>query len=150
MKKNNLLFLLAGLLLTTFSTVAQQNGDIDLLTSVNFKNPKYELSRKVDFGITNNPRFITKYNPITLAFSTLMYTYQKFLSVQVSASCLYNPSCSEYSRLLFHEFGFWEGLITTSDRLMRCDRISATSIQSMHINEKDGKVHENVIRYRLR
>ncbi|MCH7398927.1 membrane protein insertion efficiency factor YidD [Belliella sp. DSM 107340] len=46
--------------------------------------------------------------------------YQKFISDIRSQSCPMYPSCSKYSMQAFREKGFGQGLIMTSDRLMRC------------------------------
>jgi Uncharacterized conserved protein len=122
---------------------------MELILNQNFRKSEFEKIRIVKFGISENNHFVVKYNPVFLTFSTLMYTYQKFFSPQISADCLFVPSCSEYSKLLFKRYGFFGGIITSADRLMRCDRISATAIHPVSINESDGKVHESVDRYKL-
>ncbi|HEX3008068.1 MAG TPA: membrane protein insertion efficiency factor YidD [Bacteroidales bacterium] len=126
-----------------------QPSDVDLLKSRSFTVPKFESQRVVKFGISGSKSPVVKYNPVSLTFSSLLFTYQKWLSPQVSADCLYSPSCSEYSKQLFKRYGFIGGIITSSDRLMRCDRISATTINPISIG-KDGKVHETTDRYVLK
>ena len=130
--------------------MAQQDGDSKLLLSHNFADSTLIQKRQVKFGISSSENVFVNYNPVSLLFSGLMFTYQKWISPQISADCLYSPSCSEYSRLLFKQYGFFKGLVTSADRLMRCDRISATTINPVSVNEKDGKVHESVLRYRIR
>ena len=132
-----------------YSLQAQNTNDLELIKKQNFTNPSYEKVRIVKFGISENHSFIVKNNPVTLSFSALLFCYQKWLSKQISADCLYSPSCSEYSKQLFKRYGVIGGLITTSDRLMRCDRISATTISPISIDQHDGKVHETVDRYKL-
>jgi putative component of membrane protein insertase Oxa1/YidC/SpoIIIJ protein YidD len=113
-----------------------------LIKKQKFENKIYLQQRIVSFGVTNSQSKIARYNPLTLSFSGLMYCYQKWLSPQISADCLYRPSCSEYSKQLIKHYGLIFGIITSADRLMRCDRISATSINPISIDDKDGHVHE--------
>ena len=132
----------------SLNLIAQERTDLELLKSANFKNSAFN-KKVVKFGISGNKSFIAKYNPITLSFSSLLYTYQKVISPQISADCLFSPSCSEYSRRLFLHYGF-PGVFFTADRLMRCHRISATSFNPISINETDLKIHEDVSLYSLR
>jgi putative component of membrane protein insertase Oxa1/YidC/SpoIIIJ protein YidD len=134
----------------TVPLFAQEKKDATLILTHDFTDSLMFKKRNVSFGIGKSNNYILRYNPVSLVFSGLMYTYQKWISQQISADCLYSPSCSEYSKLLFHEYGFFKGIFTSADRLMRCDRISATTINPISINEKDGKVHESVLRYRIK
>lgn len=129
---------------------AQENYDLLLIKNQDFKNTNYIQKKTVTFGISESKNKFIRYNPLTLTFSLLMFGYQKWLSPQISAECLYRPTCSEYSKQLFKRYGFFIGLIATADRLMRCDRISATTINPISINEKDGKIHETPERYKLK
>lgn len=36
-------------------------------------------------------------------------------------SCRFHPSCSDYSRQAFTQYGFWGGLWKTSSRIARCN-----------------------------
>ncbi len=128
---------------------SQTKQELDLLKEQSFYNEHFYHTRDVTFGISSKKNWLLRYNPISLTFSSLMYSYQKWISPQISADCLYYPTCSEYSKSLFQEYGFVKGIITSSDRLMRCDRISATTINPVSIDLTDGKVHENPNRYNL-
>lgn len=129
---------------------AQANTDKQIIEEQHFVQTKFEKKRNIKFGVSQNKSFIIRNNPLTLSFSALLFTYQRWLSPQISADCLYYPSCSEYSKQLLKRYGLFGGLITSADRLMRCDRISATTIHPVSISEQDGKVHETVERYRLK
>ncbi|HBO74073.1 MAG TPA: hypothetical protein DD653_05225 [Marinilabiliales bacterium] len=126
-----------------------KTSDFDLLIK---KVPtKTEIHQHtVVFGIANQRNWFIKYNPVTLSFSTLMYGYQKWISPQISANCYYEPTCSRYSVLLYKEFGIIRGTLATADRLMRCDRISATTFHPISISPIDGKIHESVNRYHFK
>jgi uncharacterized protein len=122
-------------------------ADIALLRKKDFSNPKLEYKRQIEFGISASKHSIGRYNPITYTFSLLMFGYQRYLSPQISADCMYRPTCSEYGRQLFRRFGFFKGLVTTADRLLRCDRISATTINPVSVDPIDGRIHETTDRY---
>jgi putative component of membrane protein insertase Oxa1/YidC/SpoIIIJ protein YidD len=143
-------FILSFFVFFLNSVFCQNTSDLELIKNQNFQNLAYEKRRIVNFGISDNQHFIVKYNPVSITFSALLFTYQKYLSPQISADCLFVPSCSEYSKLLFKRYGLFGGIITSADRLMRCDRISATTINPISINEYDGKVHESVERYKIK
>lgn len=95
-------------------------------------------------------RFLARYNPVTLAFSGLMYVYQKVVSPQIPSACLYEHSCSSFSKGLIAEYGLAKGVFTTADRLMRCNRMAATDIHPLAISEQSGKVMETVNIYKIK
>jgi putative membrane protein insertion efficiency factor len=90
-----------------------------------------------------------KYNPISLSFGGLLFVYQNSISYQFSADCLYNPSCSEFSKNALREYGFFKGCFLTADRLTRCNRISATGIHYLKIDDHTHKVHDEVCNYSI-
>jgi putative membrane protein insertion efficiency factor len=134
---------------TNLLAQAETPGDLKLIENNSFEQPAFYHKREVHFGIQKSDNFFRKYNPLNLVFSGLMFTYQRWISPQISADCLYNPTCSSYCKSLFHEYGFLRGVIYSSDRIMRCDRISATTIHPVSIHPSDGKVHEHPDRYKI-
>lgn len=130
--------------------VSQTQQELEFLKEHSFHADRFYYKRNVTFGISSKDNWFMKYNPVSLVFSSLMFTYQKWISPQISADCLYYPTCSDYCKSLFHEHGFVRGMITSSDRLMRCDRISATTINPVSLDPHDSKVHETPNRYNLR
>ncbi len=129
-------------------TRGQAANNYQLISTRDFSNTSYN-ERVVKFGISQEKNLFIKYNPVNLAFGGLMFVYQKFISPQIQAQCLFVPSCSEYSRQLYNEYGFLKGTFTTADRLTRCHRISATTINPVSVNKHDHKVHESADYYRL-
>ncbi|MCF8296331.1 MAG: membrane protein insertion efficiency factor YidD [Saprospiraceae bacterium] len=123
--------------------------DIDLIEQQDFHNYKYD-KLKVNFLFSGNKSPIVRYNPATLSLGGLMYIYQKVISVQFSASCLYNPTCSNFSRLLIAEYGIIKGIALSADRLTRCNRLAISSIYLSKIDKHDHKVHESVEIYKLK
>ncbi|MCG8333264.1 MAG: membrane protein insertion efficiency factor YidD [Proteobacteria bacterium] len=53
-------------------------------------------------------------------FLALIWIYQKFISVLIPPSCIYWPSCSEYSKQAFKKHGLIGGLYLSTGRLLRC------------------------------
>lgn len=142
------LMILGLISILTLQVKGQTAGNLSLLEKQNFKDAHFE-KKIVRFGISGNNNFLIRYNPVSLGFSSLMFMYQKFISPQISADCLFKPTCSEFSRQCFIRYGLIKGLFVTADRLNRCDRISATAIEPIEINEEDNKVHETTDRYCL-
>lgn len=129
--------------------VSAQTSDLDLILEQDFRNSKFN-ERNIRFGFDKEAGFVKKYNPVSLFFSGSMFFYQNLISPQFSASCLYNPSCSSYSKKLIAEFGLVKGIICSSDRLMRCNKLTATALKPYEINPEDHKFHENTSYYRIK
>ncbi|MCP4750988.1 MAG: membrane protein insertion efficiency factor YidD [Proteobacteria bacterium] len=63
----------------------------------------------------------TKVNRIaTSPFLIAIGFYQRFVSLFFPPSCIYWPSCSEYSKQAFRKHGFFWGIYLTVFRLIRC------------------------------
>ena len=142
------IFILFIFFLCIHSMNAQVDNDLHIIRKQSF-NDELFTERNVKFGISGKKNLLVKYNPVNLSFGGLMYIYQKFISPQIQAQCLFVPSCSEFSRQLYNEYGFLKGTFATADRLTRCHRISATTINPVSINDHDHKVHESVNYYRI-
>lgn len=128
--------------LITLCSTAQvfQEEDASLLLKKDFLSDKF-TERKVAFGFGKQHFFPN------VIIAPPLFIYQKFLSPQISASCLFNPTCSVYSRELFKRFGTCKAFLSTVDRIMRCDRISATDIPEILIDPVDHKKHESTDYY---
>jgi len=50
----------------------------------------------------------------------LLRFYQKWISPRLGNRCVFDPSCSRYSELVFRKKGFFQGLRLTFSRLKRC------------------------------
>ena len=87
-------------------------------------------------------------NPVSLIYGGSLYMYQNFVSQHFSADCLYNPSCSDFSKQAVKEFGFLKGGLLTFDRLNRCNRIAATSLDPGTINKKSHRFNDPIKRYK--
>jgi len=59
-----------------------------------------------------------------VVFSGLFLAYKSFFSSQDSFQCAFYPSCSEYGLLAVKQFGVARGMLSTFDRLVRCNGLS--------------------------
>jgi uncharacterized protein len=90
---------------------------------------------------------VQKYNPLNAAFGGLLFVYQNVLSPQFSAHCLYAPSCSEFSKRSIQKYGLLKGLLLSADRVMRCNRMAATGIHPLRI--QNNKASDPVDFYQM-
>ena len=74
--------------------------------------------------------------------------YQNVLSQHVSADCLYDPSCSEFSKQAVKKYGLVKGTLLTFDRLSRCNRIAATGLNPGMVNLQSHKFNDAITRYK--
>jgi len=116
--------------------MAQISGDAERFFQPN--NLEQSRNSAIKFGFDGKKL----YNPFTLALAGLMYTYQSIISPQISASCMYNPSCSAFSKQLISRYGLFQGSILTADRLMRCNKLAAYDLRTSQISKSHRKVHE--------
>jgi len=127
-----------------FNQLYSQNleADFQLIGEVNLS----ELDlKKNDKGKTKK-NILKKYNPFSLSLNGMLTLYQKVVSPQLSSGCLYETSCSRFSRKAIRQFGPIKGVFLTADRLSRCNRISATTIHPIRIS-KEGKVKDEPLFY---
>ncbi len=147
--------LVGHLLITAFvlfsvsitSTHAQVTStDSLLIASQQFKDHAFD-ARKVSFMKVGN-NALTRYNPLSLTFSGLLFFYQKVVSAQIAASCPYEISCSNFSKQCIGKYGLLKGVALSADRLMRCNKIAAYDIHPLLITD-DQRIHDPIEKYRL-
>jgi uncharacterized protein len=63
---------------------------------------------------------VTRYNPLAYVGAGLLFVYQKIFSEQIQASCMYEVSCSEYTRLSVQRSGFIAGTLKGFSQLTEC------------------------------
>lgn len=138
MLKSNCIYLLWTLLfLGAHTQTLAQNKKVDLSF----------ISQKTN-TLAHNSSHYKGYNPAKWILHGSLSFYQKVLSPQISASCLYHTSCSRFSRKALQEFGFLKGIALTADRLSRCNRVAATDLRPIRIGE-DGLVIDEPFMYHI-
>jgi putative component of membrane protein insertase Oxa1/YidC/SpoIIIJ protein YidD len=120
--KKYFLFLVLSFGLIIYSATAQsRTADLALIAGVT-QHIHEEVAPKKPL------KPVLKYNPVYWALNGSLTFYQKVISPQISAGCLYETSCSRFSRKALQEYGIIKGVALTADRLSRCNRISAAGI----------------------
>lgn len=95
------------------------------------------------------PKTFLRINPLYWLLNGALTGYQKIISPQISAECLYELSCSRFSRAAIQEFGIIKGIALSADRISRCNRVAATSIELIRISPLSGRVIDTPSMYRL-
>ena len=94
---------------------AQNKADFDLiLEKIDLENQK----EKYNDLIKKNK------NSADFLFSNMFIFYKSFISSQDGSNCTFHPSCSEYGLMSIQKYGVFEGVLKTSDRLLRCHGLS--------------------------
>lgn len=119
-----LTFLLAGKLLAqTDKSVAKAQAaphfdhDVSLLQKAFSPPQKTRLGEQFLFSRQNT-------NELEAVFSGLFLFYKSFFSSQDNQRCSFHPSCSEYGLEAVKKFGVLRGMVSTFDRLTRCNGFS--------------------------
>jgi len=131
-------------------TVSMSATDLMLLTEKPVDEKQHIHQHDVKFMRSRSKNFFIRNNPVSLFFGGLMYVYQGVISPQLPSECLYDETCSHFSQHLIADYGLFKGIFTTSDRLMRCNRLSALDIHPLMINEESGKVIESTDIYNFK
>lgn len=96
----------------------------------------------------NQPKTIKNSNPASMLYGGSLYVYQNYISQHFSASCLYDPSCSDFSKQAVKNFGMLKGGLLTFDRLNRCNRIAATDLDPTTINKNTHRFNDPINLYK--
>lgn len=127
--------------LTSVSEAQSFSEDLLLIGNAEIKNEQKDQEAP-------QMTFFQKVNPLRILYSGSLGFYQKNISVQIAANCVFAKTCSHFSKDLTNEFGILGGMILSIDRLSRCNRISILETSPLNFNEK-GKIKESVNDYRF-
>lgn len=120
----------------------------DLMLADSLAKQKMPVSAKRVYIYKNQPKTFKNCNPVSLVYGSSLYVYQNYFSQHLSASCLYDPSCSDFSKHAVNEFGLIKGTLLSFDRLSRCNRIAATDLHLHEIDPKSHRFHDPVKIYK--
>jgi len=141
---------LATLILSLLGTIASPGQQIDAGADMAFYEDQLQDQshfHKRDYMFKEETNLLIKYNPVSLSLGGLMYLYQNTLSQQLSASCLFEPSCSQYGKHAIRHYGIFKGIFLTADRITRCNKIAARDIHPLTINTKSRRAKDPVNLY---
>lgn len=91
-----------------------------------------------------SPSFFQVINPFYWVFSGLLTGYQQVISPQMSANCVYDVSCSRFSRIAIKKYGIIKGIALTADRLSRCTGGTRQDTPGIFFTSK-GKIKDLVL-----
>jgi len=85
---------------------------------------------------------------VKLLGMSLIRLYQKFISTQDMPVCNFTPSCSHFGIKAISKYGFFRGILLTSDRLQRCHSAAIRySPQYYSFDDKTGRLFDPVEDY---
>jgi len=123
--------------------------DIKLIGEQNYSNANLSPDSKYNTSVNNkNPidykhkSFIARYNPFSLLATSAMLFYQNVISQQFFRHCLYERSCSNFSKKAINEFGLIKGVFMSADRLMRCNGIAINDIPPDQFDDEQLAIDE--------
>lgn len=125
---------------------AWSSTELERLANETFIEKRFER-RKPDY-VFKNSGFLVKFNPLSLAFGGLLFTYQKAISPQISVDCPYEINCSNFSKHSLRKFGLLKGLALTADRLTRCTQYTLIDLLPSQVN-KNYKIIDSLSSYSL-
>nr|WP_321487402.1 membrane protein insertion efficiency factor YidD [uncultured Draconibacterium sp.] len=148
-KVNRTFFLLLFFLLVSLGAYSQQidlKSDLLLIDSV--VKQQMPVTGHRSYIYKNQPKTFRNTNPVSLIYGGSLYVYQNLFSQHLSASCLYNPSCSDFSKQAVKDYGLIKGTLLSFDRLSRCNRIAATDLDPSTIDPHVHRFHDSIKKYK--
>lgn len=121
-------------------SIAQSSND---LTLINAHVPSSDLPDHSYQKNDKKTRFIQAVNPLYWIYKGGISFYQGHISSQLSTSCIYETSCSRFSKKLFNEYGLFKAIVLSADRIGRCNRMTYSQVSKLRMTT-EGKVIENV------
>jgi putative component of membrane protein insertase Oxa1/YidC/SpoIIIJ protein YidD len=82
---------------------------------------------------------VSRYNPLANAGIGLLFIYQHVFSEQFQASCIYEISCSEYTKMCIRKSGLIGGTLKGFNQLSECIHGALYEHPSRYINQ-DKKI----------
>ncbi len=111
------------ILIVIFSYQNSKSQTVDLLNSPLAKSVfldyKYEPPEKRKVLSFKSKRLIAKFNPLNYIAAGALFVYQRVFSEQIQASCIYEISCSNYTKLSVQEYGI-KGFLSGINQLNCC------------------------------
>jgi len=95
--------------------------------------------------VYKNNKVLVRYNPLGLSLKGAMYFYQKVVSPQLFRHCIYEISCSSYSKMLIQQYGIIKGILLTADRLTRCNSLVREETKASDFNKSGLIIDKQVI-----
>lgn len=115
-------FLLVTLPICLYSQdnkATNENVNSEILNEL-FVSYQVPVKKSRVFLSVNDTNKGTKLNPLTYMAGSLLFVYQNVVSEQISASCNYEISCSEYTKQCIGRYGLIKGTLFGLHQLNCC------------------------------
>lgn len=141
---NYKLYLLLALLIVSCSSFGQGASDVSnhIQTKV-FENYQVLAKKRRVFLNVQDMSRVQKLNPTTYIAAGLMFLYQNVLSEQISTTCTYEVSCSEYTKLAIQKYGILKGSLIGVHQLSSCTP-GAKKEHCKHVISSEGKIKNSL------
>jgi putative membrane protein insertion efficiency factor len=83
--------------------------------------------------------FAAETNEVKLFFLFVLKFYQIVIYSQDRPSCMFTPTCSEYTLLAIRKYGFIAGTVMGAARLLRCN---GTGHKFYTVDEETGRLYD--------
>lgn len=110
-------------------------SNLNLLLTSNFYS-EYELPVKRKVLSLKNKGIISKINPVTYISAGLLFVYQRLISEQIQAECMYVTSCSSYTKFQIEKNGF-RGFLLGINQLNNCGPFALYDYPSCKISPEN-------------
>ncbi len=111
--------ILLNTILPCRASSVQKSTELEFILSC---NPIQGAPRQIHSRVSYTPEIKT------LLLGAIRF-YQRFISTQDGPSCTFVPSCSRFGAESIRRLGVVRGILLTSDRLQRCNSVSASRYQ---------------------
>ncbi|MFA4852575.1 MAG: membrane protein insertion efficiency factor YidD [Bacteroidales bacterium] len=118
-----------------------ENKDFNIVAGDNNYRGKMQVNNKSAIKYSHKKK-IARYNPFSLAATTAMLVYQNIISPQLFRHCIYQISCSNYSKKAINELGLFKGIFMSADRLLRCNMSAINDIPIEEFDENGYAIDE--------
>ncbi len=125
--------------------MGQSNADNNSLDLIEQSHSKQGVKKKTRPKV----KALQAVNPLYWVYKGSLGLYQKHISPQLATNCIYETSCSRFSRKLIHHHGLIKGFFLSCDRISRCNRITLAESSPLRLN-RSGKVIEHPEDYSFR
>jgi putative component of membrane protein insertase Oxa1/YidC/SpoIIIJ protein YidD len=137
------LFLTYFFIVCFFQLSAQQipnSLNKEIVSSVFNNKDDHSTIKKRKLLDLRNKKLIQQLNPFLYVGAGLLFIYQNIISEQIQASCMYQVSCSEYTKKSIEKNGFLKGTLLGFHQLSNCFQGVIYEHPPFMINE-DGKIN---------
>lgn len=125
------------------NTFAQNiSSDLSLISAAH-------QSEEHDHKHKKKVKVIQAINPLYWMYQGSIGFYQRHVSPQLATGCIYETSCSRFSRKLIGEYGLVKGFFLSCDRISRCNRVTHSETSRLRFTP-EGKIKEDVSHFSFR